>query len=449
MAMKRIVLSVCAAVAAVVLAATPLVGRGASITIDQVRQRYPWNGIVDIDYTVTLDGGETPDFGSDRIEVLVVNREVTPNATNLAVSLSEPPPITAGRHRVSWRANDDGVDYSSSDVSVIFKWKHYAARYMVVDVSEGPDAPYWPVKYYDGEPVDGFNTDEYKTGKIALRLINPGSYVAGTPLDEPGRTALREVQHPVTLTKPFYVGLFEVTQGQYLNVMGGNNPVASGFAGSADVDNVKPVYNVSYNTIRGTVNTSTHQYDWPWTNAVAASSFMGKLRAKCKAKDGDGNYTVSIEGFDLPTEFQWEYACRAGTIGSFGTNAVAKTSAEQTSQFAAMGYSGSKKTNKVGSRQPNPWGLYDMHGNVLEWCLDWYEQDVQKLNQPVDPVGPNIGLAVSRVTGAACKVLRGGGMGCSAAGCRSGIRDHVWPPSSSSESWGYTMFGFRLAVHSN
>ena len=116
--------------------------------------------------------------------------------------------------------------------------------------------------------------------------------------------------------------------------------------------------------IRGSSNGA----EWPSSAAVDSSSFMGKLRARTGLN------------FDLPTEAQWEYACRAGT--------TTKYSYGDSGNGDYMWYYGNScmKTHKVGTKLPNPWGLYDMHGNVYEWCLDWYASD---LSGGTDPKGSN------------------------------------------------------------
>ena len=433
-----------AAVATVATALTVPAARTANaddigLTIDRSQQRYPWNGYVDIDYTITRDPDSVPSV-DDNLEVLMIDKSVTPAVTNRAIRfLQAPLPMTAGKHRITWDANADGVTNYTDRASFVMKIVHYAPAYMVIDVSEGPDAETYPVDFYNGEPLGGFNVPEYKGDKIVLRRIHPGSYMAGSPTNEANRTAANEVQHRVAISKPFYIGLFEVTQQQYINVVGGTNP--SKYQG--DDWQFRPVERVTYNTIRGTAIKTTHQYDWPWTSEVDPDSFMGILCAKCRSKGEGSNYTEPVTGFDLPTEFQWEYACRAGTTGAFNTtNAYNNaSSSEQTAQLKKLGrYSGDKTDihgnpdahTTVGSYEPNPWGLYDMHGNAYEWCLDWYQDDVQVLAQEVDPVGAASGS--SRV--------RRGGSWCFAVGiCRSACRYYSEPSSAG----GSDAYGFRLS----
>ena len=423
-----------AAAAAVVVAAMPLVGRSVTIDVTKVQQRYPWNGLVDIDYTITRTEGDPElDPAKNFVEITVVDCAVEPAVTNVAhVFRQGALPISDGTHRVTWDANAEGVNFKSQDVKIFAEIVHYAEKYMVIDVSTGSgDDAVYKVTYLNGEPEGGFNKEEYKGSNIVLRLIPPGSFVMGSPTTEPGRAdyAAREVQHAVAITKPFYVGVFEITQEQYKNVM---NETPSSCKGP-----YRPVEMVSYNKIRGTANTGTHQYDWPWTNEVAATSFMGKIRAKCKEKNpSTGEWDVPVAGlFDLPTEAQWEYACRAGTTSAYNNGGNTGDDLNQLGRYEGT-YGKQLDTAVVGTYKSNAWGLYDMHGNVNEWCLDWYQEDVQNLENPsVDPVGPCGGKDVE-----VNRVLRGGAYISTSASCRSAYRSFNLP-----ETQIVSLYGFRLS----
>ena len=209
--------------------------------------------------------------------------------------------------------------------------------YCVIDVSGGTSATSYPVTYLDSEPIAGWG-DEYKTTKILLRRIEPGLVkLDGTK--------------PVTLTKPFYIGVFEITQKQYQLVTGSNPSYYKG--------DLRPVENVSWNTIRGDSST----YNWPNVATVDPSSFMGRLRAKTGLN------------FDFPTESQWEYACRAGTTSDYNNGGSSYNDLKQLGRYSynrTDGRGSYSEHTTVGSYSPNAWGLYDMHGNIMEWCLDWY-----------------------------------------------------------------------------
>ena len=165
-------------------------------------------------------------------------------------------------------------------------------KYLVVDMSGGRSAARWPVSYLDEVPSGGW-TDEYKTEKLVLRYIPAGSFImGGRATDYPG--AVNTNLHMVTLTKPFYIGVFECTQRQWELAMGTRPSCFTNEACYA----TRPVEFVSYVEIRGKVKGTL----WPEGKDVDEDSFFYMLRIKSMCN-----------GFDLPTEAQWEYACRAGT----------------------------------------------------------------------------------------------------------------------------------------
>ena len=205
---------------------------------------------------------------------------------------------------------------------------------------------------------------------MKLRLIPAGEFMMGSPATESGRSD-NETQHRVTLTKPFYLGVTEVTQEQYQKVMG-TNP--SQFQGPQN-----PVEKVS------------------WTDAV---EFCGKLSAMPAEKTAGHVYR-------LPTEAEWEYACRSGTTTaySFGDDA------SRLGDYGWFKGNSDSSTHPVGEKKPNAWGLYDMHGGVWEWCQDRY--GAYPSGSATDPTG---------ATSGSFRVLRGGGWINGARGCRSAIR---------------------------
>ena len=235
--------------------------------------------------------------------------------------------------------------------------------YCVIDLNRGPDAKSYKVYYLKEPPKKGFNTDEYKTKKLVLRRIEPGTFMMCG-------------KYEVTLTQPYYIGIFEVTQKQYELIMG-TNP-------SAYKGDTRPVEKVSYDMIRG----SSFGSQWPSSPVVNPESFIGRLRKRTKL------------GFDLPTEAQWEHACRAGTTSMYNNGGdteddLKKLGRYQDNQSDGNGGYTSYHT-VVGSYTPNAWGLYDMHGNVAEWCLD-RRGDLS--SGVIDPKGPSSGTD---------RMLRGG-----------------------------------------
>lgn len=343
-----------------------------TITDVTAQQRYPWNGKVDISYTVT---GIEPKKNALWTSLKVTAIDMVANTTNVATQLSGDLSLEDGTHAIVWDMNADGLTFKSSNVVFKVACETTNALYCVIDLSEGADATSYPVTYLSEPPNGGFNVDEYKTEKLVLRRIEAGTFIMGDNQNNESRR--------VTLTNPFFCGLFEVTQKQYALVTG-TNP--SNFSGDT-----LPVENVSYEMIRG----SSSAANWPLSSNVVFSSFMGMLRVR-----------TGLD-FDLPTAAQWEYTCRAGTTTTYSYGNSAN------GNYMWYTDNSSRKTHPVGSKSANPWGLYDMHGNVYEWCLDWHT------------------VGYSRV---GC----GGGWISSADGCTSSC----WfsnPPSSVDN-----YFGFRL-----
>jgi len=244
--------------------------------------------------------------------------------------------------------------------------------YMVVDLSLGADAAHYPVSYYPTvtDVPGGVQNEEYKTLKLLLRYIAPGTFMMGSPRDQLG---FDESQPPkeMSVTNGFFMGVFEVTQKQWALVMGSN----PSYFEDAEASASRPVEQVSCYDIRENAAQNKNDLDanWPDNNYVSASSFMGKLRLKS-----------GIRSLDLPNEIQWEYACRAGMTTALNsgkniTNMYIDPSMAEVGRYYSNGGRGYKRdgttlimTAPVGSYKPNPWGLYDMHGNVAEWCLDWH-----------------------------------------------------------------------------
>lgn len=367
----------------VVIASYICIAATSTITGVTAQQRYPWNGKVDISYKVT--GGIAAEA---KQKALITSFKVTAtdkvaNKTYTATKLSGDMALTAGTHKFVWDMNAEGLTFRSSNVVFNVSCETTPATYCVIDLSAGANATSYPVTYLAEPPSGGYNVDAYKTTKLVLKRLEAGTFKM-------------QGSSNVTLTKPFFCGLFEVTQKQYA-LVAGSNP--SSFSGDT-----LPVEKVSYNTIRGSSNGAK----WPSSSDVDSSSFMDKLRAR-----------TGLD-FDLPTEAQWEYACRAGTTTTYSYGNSANGS------YMWYEANSSSKTHPVGSKNANPWGLYDMHGNVWELCLDWYGT----LAYGTDPKGSSSGSN---------RVLRGGSWIHDASYCTSSSRNSYFSPSDVR-----SYVGFRL-----
>lgn len=237
--------------------------------------------------------------------------------------------------------------------------------------------------------------------KLELKWIEPGRFLMGSPAGEKDRSDDEEL-HEVTLTKGFWLGVYPVTQGQWQTVMG-NNPSHCKKSGLE-----APVERVS------------------WEDAVA---FCRELTEREREA---GRLPMGYE-YGLPTEAQWEYACRAGTTTAFCYGDT--LSGGEANFNGKHPYGGGRKgeylekTVKVGSYGPNAWGLHDMHGNVWEWCHDWMGECPK--GEVIDPTGPPSGQV---------RVLRGGSWSGRARGCRSAFRGGCDPSRRGRNS------GFRLSL---
>ena len=365
-----------------------------SITGVTAQQRYPWNGKVDISYTVTGDIAAEAKQQALLTSVKVTATDRTANTMYTATQLSGDLALTAGTHSIVWDMDAEGLTFKSTNVVFKVSCETTPALYCVIDLSAGANATSYPVTYMSAPPSGGFNVDIYKTTKLVLRRIAPGSFMMGG-------------LYSVTLSKPFFIGIFEMTQKQYALVIGSNPSQYTG--------DKRPVEMVSYDMIRGSSNGAL----WPSSSAVDATSFIGKLRAR-----------TGLD-FDLPTEAQWEYACRAGTTSQFNNGGDTENDLKVLGRYAANQSDGkggySANHTMVGAYLPNAWELYDMHGNVWEWCLDKYGN---LSSVATDPVGAHTGSD---------RIIRGGSWYSDAAGrCTSSYRLGI---NSSTDAISY---GFRL-----
>jgi len=402
-----------------------------------VRQRWPWSQLVDIDYL--LDCGPT-----EQMDITLSAYEGdTPLAISSASLSGDKYAVGPGLRRIVWDPLKSGCTNGPLRHLRVELAAAPTPLYMIVDLTQTNRIEYvyeqdlytnkwgaansaWvknPVTN-KGTVVESViwtgvtNDIVYKTEKLVLRRIRAGSFKMGS-----------SVNIPATLTKEFYMGVFEVTRNQWIRLYGAQPPGNFGFPSP---DGTLPAENVAYDHIRGSV--ANGGGGWPTNDSVYALSFLGKLRALT------GNMP-----FDLPTETQWEYACRAGTTTyyhdgdstTYNTN-ILNTLAWWSGNSGTEAYPGGQ-THTPGLKRPNAWGLYDMHGNVHEWCLDWYRTTFTSAPPPDYP-GP---LESDAPPPYLTRAYRGFSWRSSQTECTPFYR------SGSHHAWNFTSvtnYGFRVAL---
>jgi formylglycine-generating enzyme required for sulfatase activity len=271
-------------------------------------------------------------------------------------------------------------------------------------------------KQYQETQARHLNRAVVETNSIGMKLalIPPGDFQMGSPPSEDGRKD-NERQHRVRITNVFYMGVHEVTQKAYQDLMIKNPSYFS--PGGAGKDQVR--------------NLDTNQFPVESVSWIDAVEFCRRLSAS-PAEQSAGR------AYRLPTEAEWEYACRAGTTTpfDFGSRCDGTEANCNGNGSYGIGTAGPRlgRPTTVGSYTPNPFGLCDMHGNVWELCSDWYGEYGKSVEGAVDPVGAKIG---------SYRVERGGGWLDSAVYCRSAFRLTDQPPN---RFYSPSYLGFRVAA---
>ena len=325
--------------------------------------------------------------------------------------------VEPGTRSLTWLPHKAWPDHLIADGKIRIGVKAWALEeppeIMVVDLKAANT-----VNYYSSAAAlpGGVQDKRYKTDVLVLRHIPAANvtWTMGAPVGELGRVN-NEIAHQVTLAADYWIGVYEVTQRQYEILIGKRQ----GYFSNLEYYATRPVDCVSYDNILG------------------SNGFIENLRNR-----------TGVAGFTLPTEAQWEFACRAGEGAALynGQNLIddknagytpdqfvlplarfTGNSGESTKQLAPKDSGPEKGSAPVGSYEPNAWGLYDMLGNMYEWCLDWYQDDISK----VDPAtGPASGTQ---------RVIRGGWHAEGAWQCRCARRAGFGSNSAFGEN------GFRVA----
>lgn len=398
--------------------------------------------------TITYTLKEAPGI----ITVDVLTNNVSIGAKNITALSGAVNRLVTGlnqQHTITWHPDKSwlGGHKVSDAVIRVNAWATNAPPlYMAVDLRF--DGQENMVRYYVSEDTvpGGITNDIYKTDVILMRRIDAkdvNDWQMGSQPGELGRADAVETNQPVTLPNDYYIGVYELTQRQWAHVIT-SRPWPSYFYIDREM---RPLENVSFNEFRTAAPTSStpvyggEEYFYP--NDPCPDSFLGKLRAKCSIP------------FDLPSEAQWEFACRAGKYGSVWNDGSAITETWKMDHnlvpLARFTYTGGRYQDEagtwtnfdssagptgataiVGSYLPNAWGLYDMHGNIQEFCLDFYEA------MHIYPDGDGAVYLTSGVTNAV--VIKSGNFEANPSGCRSASRGSYRPYNRNRQ------YGFRLAV---
>ena len=284
--------------------------------------------------------------------------------------------VAQGARSFVWSPRGDGVAVCGEVSAKVTAWTFDdPPDYMAISLTFPNVRRY----YASAELVPlGVTNDVYKSGMMLMRKIPAKDVVwrmgqnndkcgISSPNYTESKVRDMETPHMVKLTKDFYIGVYLVTHCQYAKLTGTSpsywNPT------KAENVNLLPVEQVSYDTLRGAESGTF--LNWPLAgHDVAPDSVLASIRE-----------FTGVSTIDLPTEAQWEYACRAGTATALNSGKALQSASGKDPNFAEVGWSkynadydsrAAERTFEVGLLAPNNWGIYDMHGNVFEWCLDRY-----------------------------------------------------------------------------
>ena len=399
-----------------------------AVTVSSVtaRQRWPWSAMMEIDFTLEDTSAPTANY---LLQVTATYAQGTESV--VAKTFVNEPVFTNGTHRLVWNLGRDLPNVKATDFTVTVTATPYAestGSYLVFDLSGGSKAKSYPHWYTSTPPEVLPNTAQAcKTTEMWFRRVPAGTITQGN--GESG-TANSLPAHQVTISGDYYVAIFETTQQQWYQIFGEWKGSWSNeqWRAARPVEKIDKTNDMPNN---GAIRGNWSAYNAQTSTNVTSDSFVGFLRSK-----------TGFGRIDLPTEAQWEYACRAGTTGARYSDKpiaeLARCGATDDSKTLAPYANGTTNgTAVVGSYAPNPWGLYDMYGNVLELCLDRWEQTPADMApySGIDPVG-----SVTADNNNA-RVCRGGYYSASAAG--NVFNSYYRRKFEYYSSW----LGFRLVIN--
>ena len=339
---------------------------------------------------------------------------------------------------IAWRPDHSWPDHdipANGARAVVTAWAlDNTPDYMVVDLAAQSVVRYYPgVDFLPGSKLGQTgavtNNVAYRTSKLLMRKImaHGVEWTMGSASGETQRRNDREMAHVVTLTNNYYIGVFEITQAQWKNIAT-NSTISAQFTVEGDM---RPMERVCYNEIRNVANATAENAAYNWPADPNPSSFLGLLRGK-----------TGLD-FDLPSEAEWEFAARSGHGSGYWSDGSPVLNTGTDANLGRLGRYGKNNpggtawtsgmapsaggTASAGSYAPSDWGLYDVHGNVWELCLDWYEADIKANGGKVNISRSAPERTLSGASGAN-RAMRGGSWGDDpASSCRAAMRAGISP----------------------
>ncbi len=387
-------------------------------------QHWPWDGKVDISYTLTATSQKTTPVFAVSFQGQIGDADPF-TLTALVGDGSAGITLGAGSKRVVWDSKTQsqtrsGVQTDSLQIGVTAQDITDEAVYLYFDLNNNK------MNYSSSAPTVGETDDGRvcKASQIWFKRIENGTFTMGSSSEYGRATDGSEEPHTVAISKAFYIGIFELTESQRKRIVATIPPQYD----PSFTEDYRPAYSKRYTEMRG----ENYGITWPTKtdHRVDSDSVLGKLRSMA------GNGFV----FDLPTEAQWELACRDKGDGTYWGSGYLNNGSSFTSEgelfngllnVAWFKANSSNSTKEVGTKIPGTNGLYDMHGNVTEMCLDWYQTVIFNPGTTTDPVGPATGEE---------RVCRGGSGYLEVNDCRIASRSYHAPQEY------MTHHGFRLVL---
>jgi len=330
--------------------------------------------------------------------------------------------VPAGSHAIEWQARRSWPNQRFETPAFSVKLTAWAADNLpdVMDIDlETKAVAYYPS--VDSLPGGGLANNKYRTTHLVMKKVRAAgqTFHMGSPTDESTYRNSNETLHAAALTNDYYLAIYETTRKQFALMGCEVHPTygAQDTPYTGDDPDQAPIGRILYNNLRGSVGDGI---DWPSTGSTVGG-YLATIRA-----------ATGLD-LDLPTEAQWEFACRAGTTTAIytGKGNTAEWNNSDVEPIAWFSGTSGNIVHAVGGKQPNGWGFYDMYGNVWEWCLDWYAAYDTSVSPVVEPEGPSSGTE---------RVLRSSWWQEGSKRMRSAARAGQAPGT------GDTKYGFRLCL---